>query len=1841
MAPSADRRAQNAVLTAVFSYPHSTYARHIGRVGALAVALGVGIAVASGNGAGIARADNTSGADGTSAASDPSAPSMATATDPSGESPAGHTDNQAPTDDDVSGQDPDDEVAQDLATDDPLVTIVDDDVAGAEEQPPTSTPPAPSEPGEVSAPTTPQSAPPEPDGSSAARAIPTPEAQIPDPAPAAEGPDAASVEDTPAFSTLRFSSDDDIDAPELFTTTTTTTVDETGVPDVVDIAPTQTAGVATGLVGTIVNVATTVVGALLSPFIGSGPDTPADPPLLWAVLAFVRREITRTFFNTSPDAVADLITTSEDTPITIDVLGNDVDDDTLSVTAVTQPANGTVVVNPDGTITYTPNPDFSGSTDTFTYTVSDAEAFHLHGLASLFGGGKHTDTATVTVSVTPANDAPVANDDTYTVGEDGVLVVPASTGVLVGDTDVDNTADQLTAILVAPPMNGTLDFNADGSFTYTPLPEYSGPDSFTYQVTDGVATSNVATVTITVGALNDPPVANDDTATVDEGGSATITVTANDTDADGKVDVTTVTITREAEFGTATVDPVTGVVTYVSTATGVTSDSFEYTVEDNSGAVSSPATVHITIVSAAPLDIDQLRNLLESGVVEVSANGDGTIRVIDGQFIDVPVRNSAEAAQVLNRVAELLGASANFAAEERITDLAIEGLDGSAVGAAHFYSLRQEVNGIPVVGSEVVLVTDHNGAVTGVFSMYDTDITAVDTTPDDSFGVQDATDTAVAALLNHFGDLSDAERDELVAGLTSQADLVVYNADPSTSPRLAWRVTLSTDPSVDDPQADLPLVADTYYLYANGWEVGTLFAETSAMEAAAASTSETAPDALGNDRPITVEVRENPPFGNTYVLRDVARKLEVYRAQWYKEGRYIGTRNGQEITKDLLGNWDRDGVSALANAAAAHDLYKRLDPNFLKGVMSTIRFDVVGNGLDNAIWTGTPRIILAEDYAAGADIVGHELTHAVIQAVMTYKNGSHIDWLGGNTEANALNEAYADIMGGLIEASVYGDSQFSIERWRIGEALWDVNSARTCAKVACALRDMAAPDSQDGEDDYRTHYRQLGADEYENSTIFTHAAYLMMTDSATTEVSDSMWAKVFYNSLGAMPSNADYRMARYAVINQARAVGFDASAINAIKRAFDDVGIAGTPVVLGGVFLPGAPEGNPYGTAGFNADGTRALVTTLDYDASGTPTSYLALIDPFTGERVGSTLGRASNGLQARFTPDGQRVVVLASEETATGSYLTTVTVIDAQTGAQIGTPVPLAGGGQLSFNDTGTRAAVTADEWSSATNTYATRLVLIDTATGQQVGDVVTVTGSNPGGVQFNPTGTRALITIGLDEDNTKQGQRYEVTVVDAVNGGRLGDVVDLSGDDNLSASLVFTADGTRAVYVTSALDPSRVSRVTVIDTATGQQRGATFALDGHLTGSFTALLAIPETDRIVAMTREWASSDTTYVSIVDAATGTQVGTSLVLPDSEGFQTLLSDNGTRAVIIHRSTSLPTPTTWMTVVDTASATQVGQISVLGNVNFGGHLNADGTLATVAVMTDVFSRTTRLATIDTMTGEPVGEIVSVPGGLEFSDLESIFDGDGDRAIVTTVFNNVIRAAVFDATTGTQIGTTVTLPENGVLNGGRANEDGTRATITQWVGGDTRVSVIDMTTGALIGEPVVISGNGEVAQFTADGTRAVVSAYETTFDPDTGASTEITSVAVIDVFSGMQVGQTYTLLGRPYADMISGDHDLVQLNTEGTRAIVTTGLATPGAFHTAYTTEVTVIDMSTGAQIGETFSVAGQMLGLAQIDPQGGRATITTMDYHPGSSTTSTRVVVVDLTLARPVGATLSA
>ena len=238
--------------------------------------------------------------------------------------------------------------------------------------------------------------------------------------------------------------------------------------------------------------------------------------------------ITLTINDCYPEAIRDLSSTNEDTPITIPVLNNDTfggngpNSSTIIITS--NPSNGTAVVNNGGTptdptddqIIYTPNPNFNGN-DVLIYQICDSD--------------NDCDTAIVYITVKPVDDQPIANRDLASTNEDTPLnstVVPND--VMSGDGG--NTFNNACAVCTNT-SNGTLVFNPDGTYTYTPNANYNGNDQFIYQLCDIDNDCDTAIVYIIIGDDNDSPLAVDDRDTTCEDIPTSGNVALNDIDLDG------------------------------------------------------------------------------------------------------------------------------------------------------------------------------------------------------------------------------------------------------------------------------------------------------------------------------------------------------------------------------------------------------------------------------------------------------------------------------------------------------------------------------------------------------------------------------------------------------------------------------------------------------------------------------------------------------------------------------------------------------------------------------------------------------------------------------------------------------------------------------------------------------------------------------------------------------------------------------------------------------------------------------------------------------------------------------------------------------------------------------------------------------------------------------------------------------------------------------------------------------------------------------------------------------------------------------------------------------------
>ena len=334
------------------------------------------------------------------------------------------------------------------------------------------------------------------------------------------------------------------------------------------------------------------------------------------------------------DAIADAVTTSEDTPVTFDALANDLfagpDNVTLSIASGNEASNGSLVVNPDGTLTYSPDADFTG-TDSFVYT---ATVLHTD-------GSTNTETATVTVTVTPVADALA---DPVTTLED----MPVSVDLLSNDLFADPTKVTVTVPPANQPANGTAIVNADKSVTYAPDADFTGTDSFVYTATvlhaDGSTNTEMATVTVMVTPVADVVA---DTVATPEDTPLAIDVLANDQFADPTKVTVTVPLSDQPANGTAIVNP-NRTVTYVPDADFTGPDSFVYmaTVLHTDGSTNTEtATVTVTVTPVADVVADTVSTEEDTPVsIDVLANdlfADPTKVTVTVPLSDQPANGTA------------------------------------------------------------------------------------------------------------------------------------------------------------------------------------------------------------------------------------------------------------------------------------------------------------------------------------------------------------------------------------------------------------------------------------------------------------------------------------------------------------------------------------------------------------------------------------------------------------------------------------------------------------------------------------------------------------------------------------------------------------------------------------------------------------------------------------------------------------------------------------------------------------------------------------------------------------------------------------------------------------------------------------------------------------------------------------------------------------------------------------------------------------------------------------------------------------------------------------------------
>ncbi|MCF8388711.1 MAG: LruC domain-containing protein, partial [Bacteroidales bacterium] len=300
--------------------------------------------------------------------------------------------------------------------------------------------------------------------------------------------------------------------------------------------------------------------------------------------------------NDPPVAVDDSYSTPMNTPVSGDVSTNDSDPDnddlTVTTTPVSGPSNGSVILNSDGTFTYTPDNGFTG-TDSFDYEICDD------------GTPSECDEATVTITILAG---PNANDDSETTNINTPVDIDVLDNDVAGDGALDPTSVSFVSGTEPPASEGVFAVNGTtGLVTFTPATNYTGTSTIDYEMCDVNSMCDIATITVTItGSLNGPT-ANDDSETTPINTAVDVDVLDNDVAGDGALDPTTVSFVSGTEppasEGVFTVNATTGLVTFTPAADYTGTSTIDYEVCDLN-SLCDIATITITINGGGGTDTD-------------------------------------------------------------------------------------------------------------------------------------------------------------------------------------------------------------------------------------------------------------------------------------------------------------------------------------------------------------------------------------------------------------------------------------------------------------------------------------------------------------------------------------------------------------------------------------------------------------------------------------------------------------------------------------------------------------------------------------------------------------------------------------------------------------------------------------------------------------------------------------------------------------------------------------------------------------------------------------------------------------------------------------------------------------------------------------------------------------------------------------------------------------------------------------------------------------------------------------------------------------------------------------
>jgi VCBS repeat-containing protein len=711
-----------------------------------------------------------------------------------------------------------------------------------------------------------------------------------------------------------------------------------GVGDVRPVG--SSSGVSTPNQGTIVLTYCTTISTSGSSFPTNGPPVGLFPTIAQscspAAPSLPAGEPVLPTCNRPPVAANDNYTLAEGGTLNVPapgVLTNDSDPDGDPITAVlvTGPAHASsFALNANGSFTYVHDGSETTS-DSFTYRASD--------------GSATSNIATVNINVTPVNDVPIANNDNATVAEGGTINM-AAPGVLANDTDPDGPS-ALTAILVTGPAHASsFTLNPNGSYIYVHDGSETTSDSFTYQASDGVATSNIATVAITITPVNDAPVANNDTYSVAEGGTLNQSapgVLGNDTDSDSPT-LTAVLVSAPSHAASFTLNA-NGSFSYVHDGSETTSDSFTYRANDGS-LNSNVATVNIAItpVNDAPVAVnDGPYNVPEGGTLNIASPG----VLANDTDVDSPTLTAVLVSGPAHASSFALNANGSFTyvhdGSETLTDsFTYRANDGSLNSNVATVSITiTPVNDAPVANNDAYSVAEGgtiNQAAPGVLGN-DTDVDSP---------VLTAALVSGPAHASSFALNADGSFTYVHDGSETTTDSFTYRANDGSLNSNIATVTITISPVNDAPVA----VNDAYAVN----EGGTINA--------------VAPGVLGNDTDadsptLTAVLVSGPTHAASFALN--------------ADGSFTYVHDGSETTSDVFTYKASDG-SAFSNIATVTITVTAVNdaPVVTAGGTLTFTEGDPATVIDNSITISdndSPSLVgatvaITGNYASGQDVLG-------------------------------------------------------------------------------------------------------------------------------------------------------------------------------------------------------------------------------------------------------------------------------------------------------------------------------------------------------------------------------------------------------------------------------------------------------------------------------------------------------------------------------------------------------------------------------------------------------------------------------------------------------------------------------------------------------------------------------------------------------------------------------------------------------------------------------------------------------------------------------------------------------